>query len=326
MRELGPESVLSVVAPVHNECGLIDEFITEVCRTLAELGLPGHAELVLVDDGSTDGTGTKLDAYATHHARDDIDVRVVHLARNFGQSAAVSAGLDHADGDVVIVIDADLQDDPAAFGPLLQQWREGHDVVYAVRSGRDASRFIRFFSWLFYRMIRALGQIELPLDAGNYALMDRRVVESVRQLPERNRYIPGLRTWVGFKQTGVPVRRRKRRGGRSRVGIRGLWTLAMDAVFSFSYVPLFVFRIVGVLTLAFSLLLTLWALGRQLLTGETMVSRTSYLAAISFFGGINLLGISVVGEYVARIYDEVKQRPLYIVERTAGFGTPRKGP
>ncbi|NIA16699.1 MAG: glycosyltransferase, partial [Nitrospiraceae bacterium] len=296
MRELGPDSLFSVVAPVHNECGLIDEFITEVGEALIGLNLPGQAELVLVDDGSTDGTGAKLDAWAK---RDDVDVRVVHLARNFGQSAAVSAGLDRADGDVVVVIDADLQDDPAAFGPLLQQWRAGHDVVYAVRSGRDASYFVRFFSWLFYRMIRVLGQIELPLDAGNYALMDRRVVASIRQLPERNRYIPGLRTWVGFKQTGVPVRRRKRRQGESRVGIRGLWTLAMNAVFSFSYVPLFVFRVVGALTLAFSVVLTLWALGRQLLTGETVASSTSYLAAISFFGGINLLGISVVGEYVA---------------------------
>jgi len=317
MRELGPDSLFSVVAPVHNECDLIDEFVEEVGEAVARLDLPGRAELVLVDDGSTDGTGEKLDAWAK---RDDVGVRVVHLARNFGQSAAVSAGLDHADGDVVIVIDADLQDDPAVFGALLQQWREGYDVVYVVRSGRDASFFVRFFSWLFYRMIRVLGQIDLPLDAGTYALMDKCVVDSIRQLPERNRYLPGLRTWVGFKQTGVPARRRKRRQGRSRVGLRGLWTLAMNAVFSFSYVPLFVFRVVGVLTLAFSAVLTLWALGWPLLTGQTIAWRASYLAAISFFGGINLLGISVVGEYVARIYDEVKQRPLYIVGRTAGRG------
>ena len=321
MRELGPDSLFSVIAPVHNEYDLIDEFVEEVCAAVAGLDLSVRTELLLVNDGSTDGTGAKLDAWAE---RDDADVRVVHLARNFGQSAAISAGLDHADGDVVIVIDSDLQDDPSVFGALLQQWREGYDVVYAVRSGRDASFFVRFFSWLFYRMIRVLGQIDLPLDAGTYALMDKCVVDSIRRLPERNRYLPGLRTWVGFRQTGVPARRRRRRQGHSQVGVRGLWTLAMNAVFSFSYVPLFVFRVVGVLTLVFSMVLTLWALGRQLISGQTIASGTSYLAAISFFGGINLLGISVVGEYVARIYDEVKQRPLYIVGRTVGSGARKK--
>lgn len=315
MREAGPETVLTVVAPVYNEAGGIEPFVNELQDCLQALSFPGTWEILLVDDGSTDGSDAELDALARRHPE---QVSVLHLARNFGHPAAVTAGLDHARGDIVILLDSDFQDDPHAFGAFLEKWREGYDVVYAVRTHRQDSRIIRFFTWSFYRMIRALGQISLPLDAGNFALMDRRVVRSIRALPERNRYMPGLRTWVGFKQTGVPVPRRARRDKRSRVGVRGLWTLAMNATFSFSYVPIFVFRVIGVCTLAFSMLLTAYALVQRLITGEAVATSTAFMATTAFFGGINLLGISMIGEYVARIYDEVKQRPLYVVDRIAG--------
>lgn len=311
-RELGSDSTLSVVAPVFNEAGIVEPFIEEVRGALQQLDFPGRFEIVVVDDGSSDGTGKKLDELAERYPG---EITVIHLARNFGQAPAVRAGLDHAQGDAVILMDADMQDDPAAFGAFLEKWKEGFDVVYAVRASRQDRGVVRLLSWFFYRLLAWMANIDLPTDAGTFALMDRRVVESLRSLPERNQYIPGLRAWVGFRQTGVPVARRARYDRKTRVGVRGLWTLAMNAIFSFSYVPMFVFRIAGVLSLMLAALLVLYALWAKLLTDAAVVAWASQLTAISFFSGINLFGIGVLGEYIARIYDEVKGRPLYIVSR-----------
>lgn len=312
LRALAPDCIFSVVAPLFNEKAVVSPFVEEVRATLAGLALPCRHELVLVDDGSWDGTGEALDAVAAHYPE---EIRVVHLTRNFGPAAAVSAGLDHARGDVVVLMDADMQDDPAAFGAFIEKWREGYDVVYAQRVSRRENPLTRTVFYLFYRTFAWVANVRIPLDAGNFALMDRRVLKQISALPERNRYLPGLRAWVGFRQTGLPVARRSRYDRKTRVGIRGLWTLGMNAVFSFSYVPLFVFRIAGVLSIGLSGALILFALYHKLVSGGEVGAWTLQLTTISFFGGINLLGIALLGEYIARIYDEVKGRPIYLVDR-----------
>lgn len=314
-RRLTADDTVSVVAPVYNERENIETFVEEVRSSLSSLGLPACGELVLVNDGSRDGSAELMDALARTHPD---EVKAVHLARNFGHAAAVSAGLDHASGQVVIVMDSDLQDDPAAFGPFIEKWCEGYDVVYAVRAARKERAPIRFLSWCFYRVLGWIANLEIPLDAGDFALMDRRVVDLVRKLPERNRYLPGLRAYVGFAHAGVTVVRRARYDKRSRVGFRGLWARAMNAIFSFSYVPLFVFRLGGVSVLIFCAGLITWAMYHRLFTGLAIKAWTSQLVTTSFFGGINLLGIGVLGEYIARIYDEVKMRPPYVVARVSG--------
>lgn len=310
MREIGPDTLISVAAPVYNEKKALPEFVHEIVAALKGLNLGCKYELVLADDGSTDGSTGELERLAGEYRG---VVRVVRLSRNFGHSSAVSAALDHTRGDAVILMDSDMQDDPAAFAGMIEKWRAGSDVVYAVRSSREEAALLRTCFWFFYRMMSWMALIKLPADAGNFSLMDRRVVDALRKAPERNRYLPGLRAWAGFSQTGIDVPRRARYDGANRVGLRGLWKLAFNAVFSFSYVPIFVFRILGAVSLAMAGGLIVWAFYRRITTGYAVEEWTSQFIAVSFFGGINLLGISVVGEYVARIYDEVKQRPEYVV-------------
>jgi glycosyltransferase involved in cell wall biosynthesis len=310
-RACGPEFLLSIVAPVYNEAEGIEGFVREVREHAAALECGGRVEIVLVNDGSTDGTGAILDQLAASALG---EIRVVHLARNFGHGAAVAAGLDHARGDAVILMDADFQDDPAAFAPLMAKWKEGYDVVYVERASRQENPLARGVFWLFYRVFKWVAATQSPLDAGTFGLMDRRVVDQLGKLPERNRYLPGLRAWVGFRQTGVPIPRRARYDRHTRVGLRGLWTLGMNAIFSFSYVPLFVFRIAGVLSMLLSLVLIAIAVYLHLSRND-VGPWPAILAATSFLGGINLFGIGLLGEYIARIYDEVKCRPVYVVDR-----------
>ena len=310
--ERPPRTKLTVVAPVYNEAAVIEEFVTEVRRHLETLATISACEIVLVDDGSTDGSAAKLDALAARYPQ---EVKVVHLARNFGHAAAVVAGLDYASGDAVILMDSDLQDDPDAIPRMVEKWREGYRVVYAIRSSREESVSRRFLFTMFYRLLRILSETPFPLDAGNFSLMDRQVVDVLQSLPERNRYLPGLRAWTGFRQVGVPVARCRRRDCKSRVGLRGLWKLSMNAIFSFSYVPLLVFRLVGALSIGLSGLLMAYALGYKLFSAVTIPAWTSQVITTSFFGGINIFGIGILGEYIARIYDEMKKRPVYVVER-----------
>jgi len=318
MREHAAEPRVSVVAPVYNERDTVDPFVTEVLGALDALRPAATPEIILVNDGSTDGSAKALDACAQAHPG---VVTIIHLARNFGMEAALSAGLEHATGDAVILLDSDGQDDPAAFQSFLEHWRQGYDVVYAVRSSRRESAFRRSLFWLFYRLLGWIANIDLPADASNYALMDRAVADALRALPERNRFLRGLRAWVGFRQIGVPVARRARQASTTRLGLRGQWKLAMNAIFAFSYVPLFVFRIAGALTLSLSALLIVWALYEKLVVGLAIRAWASQLITTSFIGGINLLGIGTIGEYVARIHDEAKGRPNYVIHRVTHHDT-----
>ena len=302
---------LSVVAPVFNEKENIEAFIDEVLATLQSLNVPDRYEIILVNDGSSDGSDAILEACAKNNPG---VVKVVHLARNFGLEPAINAGLDLAEADAVIIMDSDMQDDPTVFQTFVEKWKEGFDVVYAVRTSRQESAPRRFLFWAFYRLLSVITSIQLPRDAGNFALMDKQVVKALCAMKEQNRFLRGLRAWVGFRQTAVEVARRSRYNKNTRMGFRGQWKLAMNAIFAFSYVPLFVFRLAGAVTLAASALLILWVLYHKLFVGLEVKAWASQLIATTFLGGINLLGIGIVGEYVARIHDEVKGRPNYVIK------------
>ncbi len=309
-------SKFSIVAPVYNEVKFIEKFVDEIISVLASLNILDHTEIILVNDGSNDGSAEKIDALVEKHPG---LVFGIHLARNFGAPSAITAGISHSSGDAVIIMDSDGQDDPSAFEQFLNLWIKGYDVVYAIRKSRKEGWLFKSLAWLFYRILSFSSQISIPLDAGNYSLLDRKVVEAIKLCPERNRYLPGLRSWVGFKQTGIEIERRARYDKKNRVGFRGLWTLAMNAFFSFSYVPIFLFRIAGVISLFLCLGLILFALYHKLFTGLAVTAWASQLITTSFFGGINLLGIALLGEYIARIYDEVKGRPIYVCAKKSGF-------
>lgn len=311
-QEEKPLAGLSIIAPVFNERENIRPFVDEVIAALESLDLEGPHEIILVNDGSQDGSDEVLDACEREHP--DL-VRTLHLSRNFGMESAIMAGLDHARGEGIVIMDSDMQDDPAAFGDFVEKWREGYEVVYAVRSRRQESALRRALFWGFYRALAWTANIDLPVDAGNFALIDRSVADTLRAMPERNRYLRGLRAWAGFRQTGVPVARRARYDKATRMGLRGQWKLANNAIFAFSYVPLFVFRIAGTAALLLSIVLILWALAYKLLIGLEIKAWASVIIATSFLGGINLFGIGIIGEYVARIHDEVKGRPNYVLRR-----------
>ncbi len=306
---------LSIVSPVYNEADTLPQFVDEVTTMLDQIQPPGGAEIILVNDGSHDNSAAILDRLATEHPG---RIKAVHLSRNFGMEPAIQAGLSISSGDAIIILDADLQDDPAAFTDFIKAWQDGNQVAYAVRSSREEGPLQRALFWTFYRLLSWIAHIDLPLDASNFALMDRRVVDTLLKMPESNRFLRGLRAWTGFKQIGIPVARRKREHGQTRLGLRGQWRLAMNAIFSFSYVPLFCFRLAGALSIVLCMLLIFWALYAKLITGIAVDSWASLFIVTTFFGGVNLLGIGIIGEYVARIHDDVKGRPNFIIDRVNG--------
>ncbi len=307
-------TLLSVVVPVYNEQQVLETLYERLRAALA--GQPGRWELVFINDGSRDQSGRVLDWLAARDTR----VRVLHLSRNFGHQAAVQAGLAAADGDAVVVMDADLQDAPEALPRLLEAWRDGADVVYAIRTDRKEHRLKRWAFTTFYRLLSAVSATPIPLDAGNFGLLDRRVLRALEGLGERDRYFPGLRSWVGYCQVGVPVERLARYDDCPRVSFWGLCRLAKTAVFSFSTLPLSVFYLIGTAALGLFLLLGTFALGCRLFTDLAIPGWTSHMLTGCFFGALNALGVSILGEYVVRIYDQVRGRPLYLVDRQVNCG------
>ena len=305
--------LISVVLPVYNESKVLETLTRCVGAAIRETGCDG--ELIFVNDGSADGSGAILDRLAAADPR----VRVLHLARNFGQQAAVQAGLEHARGDAVVVMDADMQDDPRSIGRFVEKWREGYDVVYAIRTGRKENAAKRFLFHAFYRILNGIATTPMPPDAGNFGLVDRRVAEAIVRLPDRDRYYAGLRSWVGFRQVGIEVERGARYDGRPRVSMLGLWRLAKSAIFSFSTFPLAIFYAIALLSMAAFLGLACFTLYHKLFTGLAVPGWTSITMVSSFFGAMNALGIAVLGEYVTRIYEQVRARPMYLVERRVNF-------
>jgi polyisoprenyl-phosphate glycosyltransferase len=303
------ETLVSVVLPVFNEVSVLKTLLGRVRQALAALGV--RSEIIFVDDGSIDGSARMLDQMAARSEQ----VRVIHFSRNFGHQAAVQAGLRYARGHAILLMDSDLQDSPEAIGRLLDAWWAGNDVVYALREKRKERAWKRLLFAGFHRLLAAVSTTPIPPDAGNFSLIDVRVVREIVALGDRDRYLPGLRSWVGFRQTGVVVERLARYDDRPRVSLRGLWRLAKTAIFSFSSLPLTIFYLIGYSALAIFLGLAGYSLYCRLFTDLAIPGWTSYILSASFFGALNALGISMLGEYVLRIYDQVRGRPLYVVDR-----------
>lgn len=309
-------SLLSVVLPVFDEALVLRELTERISRACEAAS--GGYEIILVNDGSTDDSAAIIDELATQNP----SVRALHLSRNFGHQAAVQAGLGAARGDAVVLMDSDMQDTPEAIGAFVEQWQQGWDVVYAIRAQRKEGVLKRGLFSLFYTILCRIADVRMPLDAGNFGLIDRRVRDIIVGLEERDRYYPGLRAWVGFRQKGIVVERQARYDNNPRVKLQGLFKLAKTAVFSFSTFPLRFFSFVALLSMVVCLFLCAFTLYHKLFTGLAIPGWTSYIITVSLFGALNALGISVLGEYVIRIYDQVRARPGYVVARTTNCDEP----
>ena len=303
------QPTFSVVVPVYNERESLPELYRRVREVMARLGEPW--ELVLVDDGSTDGS-TEL--IRQLREKDPEHVRAVILARNFGHQIAVTAGIDYARGQAVILMDADLQDPPEVIPQLVEKWREGYHVVYAVRKAREGETwFKKTTAALFYRLIRRITDVDIPPDTGDFRLMDRRVVEVLKGMKERHRFIRGMVAWVGFRQTGVPYVRAPRFAGETKYPLRKMLKFAWDAITGFSYVPLQLATYLGFAAAGMAILAIPLVVVARLAGSQAFYGQATTLIAVLFLGGVQLISLGILGEYIGRIYDEVKARPLYVI-------------
>lgn len=303
---------VSVAVSLFNEEDVFPELLRRL-RAVLDAIPGGPHEIVFVDDGSSDRTFEQVTA-----AAEDPRVVGVALSRNFGHQAALSAALDFVTGDVVVVMDGDLQDAPEAIPLLMAEQKKGYDVVYALRTDRKEAWPLRLCYYVFYRLVALLSDVRLPLDAGDFAVLSRRVVDRIKSLPERHRYLRGLRTWVGFRQTGLPVERSKRYSGRSKYGFLRLLRLALDGILAFSMVPLRAAALLGVFAIGGSLAYTIYAVLAKFFSDRSPQGFTALIFAITFLAGVQLLFLGVIGEYLGRVYEEAKGRPHYIVSATVG--------
>jgi polyisoprenyl-phosphate glycosyltransferase len=307
-------TLLSVVAPMLDEEEIAEEFYSRVCSALSDIPF----ELVVVDDGSTDSTPEILERLAGNDPR----LRVVTLSRPFGHQTALTAGLDHARGDAVVMMDADLQDPPALIPKLLERWQSGVDIVYAVRKARAGeSMFKRSTAKLFYRLMSRLSHIPLQQDAGDFRLIDRRALDALLAMRERNRYLRGMTVWVGFTQAAVPYERDARYAGETKYTLRKMLRFSLDAVSSFSHVPLQLATLLGFVISAVAFLLVPVIIGLRFF-GEYLPGFSTITIALLLLGGVQLITLGILGEYVGRIYDEVKGRPLYFVRSRSNLVDP----
>ena len=315
------QPLLSAVIPFLNEEECIPALIAELDERLGNLGIP--YELILVDDGSRDRSVVVTKEELTK--RPQLSATVISLSRNFGKEAALTAGLEAAHGDVVVPLDADLQDPPAVINEMLEHWREGYDVVYAVRRARAGeSKTKRLTAYSFYRLMGRLSKTGIPADTGDFRLMDRCVVDALLKLPERSRFMKGLFAWVGFKQIAIYYDRDARKLGQTNWNYWKLWNFAIDGVTSFSRMPLQVWSYAGLAIALLALGYGGWMVLRTLLFGIDLPGYASIMTAVLFLGGVQLIGMGVLGEYLGRIYEEVKQRPLYLVRSTWKQSASRK--
>ncbi len=310
------KNFISIVAPVYNEEGVLGALYERVSRVLDEAGEAW--ELILVNDGSRDGSAEVISRL---HAQDS-RVKGISFSRNFGFQIAASAGLDFSKGDAVILTDADLQDPPEIYPAMLAQWRAGYDVVYGVRASRQGETWFKLTTAkLFYRLIHRITSIDIPLDTGDFRLMDRRVINSLRGMNERNRFLRGMVPWVGFRQIGVEYAREARYAGEAKfTSVKKMLPFAVDAITSFSYFPLQLATILGFVIAAISVAAILGVvLVRLLGPHEPLLGQATTLVAVLFLGSVQLISLGIIGEYLGRIYDEVKGRPLYLIEQSWGL-------
>lgn len=310
-RKEAPE--IGLVIPCYNEEDVLPVLLERLDALVRDWTTP--VWVLFVDDGSRDRTPELLDAACERHP----NMACLRLSRNFGHQIAVSAGLMHARGDAVVVLDADLQDPPEIVPQMLARWREGYDVVYGVRENRKESALLRGAYALFYRILKRIANVDIPLDAGDFSLMDRRVVDRINELPEHNRFIRGLRGWVGFRQIGLPYSRDARQAGEPKYNLRRLLNLAMNGLVSFSSIPLQMASWMGALSSLLGFGLMIWAAISGLIHGKTPPGWASLAVIILVFGGIQLIVLGIIGEYLSRIFDEVKCRPHFIVDRALGW-------
>ncbi|WP_017660140.1 glycosyltransferase family 2 protein [Baaleninema simplex] len=305
---------ISVVVPIYNEEENLDYLFDRLCRNLDKIGLT--YEIVCVNDGSRDRSLVEL---IRHHQQNSA-IKVVNLSRNFGKEIALTAGIDYARGRGVVPIDADLQDPPELIEIMVNKWKEGYDVVYAKRRARQGETwFKRFTANNFYRIIGRMSDVPIPRDTGDFRLMDRRVVEALKQLPERNRFMKGLFAWVGFEQIAIEYDRDRRYAGTTKWNYWKLWNFALDGIAAFSSLPLKIWSYLG---LAISLLSMIYAgflIVRTVISGIDVPGYASLMVAVLFLGGVQLISLGAIGEYLGRIYEEVKKRPLYFVRDTYGL-------
>lgn len=304
---------LSVAVPIHNEESVLPELLTRLGAVLNVIPGGPH-EILFVDDGSTDGTFSILE----EAARQDPRIVALSLSRNFGHQSALTAALDHVTGNAAVVMDGDLQDVPEVISQFVALYQQGYDVVYAQRVRRKEPWLLRLCYFVFYRLMAGLSDTRLPLDSGDFGLMSRRVIDEVRRMPEHHRYLRGMRSWVGFRQIGIPVERAERHSGRSKYRFLGLLKLAADGIFAFSIVPIRAAALVGAFVMFLSFLYVLYALYAKIFEHISPQGFTGLLVAVTFLSGVVLFFLGVIGEYVGRIYEETKARPQYIVARRAG--------
>ncbi len=306
---------LDIVVPCFNEEAVIEQThqrLAQVARSIATV----RATVIYVDDGSRDGTLAKLRAIAAA----DPDVRIVALSRNFGHQYALTAGLDASTGDAVAVIDADLQDPPEVIAEMVARWRDGADVVYGVRATRQGeTAFKRGTAHVFYRLLQTLGNADIPADVGDFRLLDRRVVNTLRDMPERDRFLRGLVVWAGFRHEGVSYERLPRAAGQTKFPFSRMFSFALDGIFSFSTVPLRLASYLGLFVSILSMIGVIYAFYIKLFTVGVIPGWAAQWIGTLFLGGVQLLSLGVIGEYVGRIYGEVKRRPLYVVKERIGF-------
>lgn len=307
--------MISIIAPVFNEEKVLPELYRRVAAVMDTTG--EHWELLLVNDGSRDRSAEII---AQLHEQDE-RVKGLSFSRNFGFQEAVTAGLDHAAGDAIILTDADLQDPPELFIQMIEKWREGYDVVYGIRAEREGETwFKKATAKLFYRLIHRITSVDIPLDTGDFRLMDRRVVNAISGMRERNRFLRGMVPWVGFKQIGIPYVRRARFAGHSKFeSVSQMAPFAINAITSFSYMPLRLATYLGFVVASLSALAIVLVVALRLLTPSVALEgQATTLTVVLFLGGIQLICLGIIGEYLGRIYDEVKGRPLYLIDQSWG--------
>ena len=299
---------ISIVTPVYNESGSLPELYRRVCQVMDSIG--DTWELILIDDGSTDGSSTIIRSLASQ----DPCVRPVIFTRNFGHQIAVTAGLDYSRGDAVVIIDSDLQDPPEVINELVDRWREGYEVVYAVRTERQGESWFKLFTAsLFYRLVFRITDVDIPLDSGDFRLLDRKVVNVLNKMRERHRFLRGMSAWVGFRQSGVPYRRAPRFAGETKYPFKKMFRLAINAITGFSYFPLQLATYIGFISAGISLLFIPVVIILRIAGSQAFFGQASTLIAVLFLGGVQLISLGILGEYIGRLYDEAKGRPLYIV-------------
>jgi len=303
----------SIVIPIFNEEKTLPALHDRITKSLSSLDQP--YEVLLVDDGSSDQSFQLMREIHQQDPR----FKIIRLSRNFGHQVAISAGMDSATGDALLLMDGDLQDPPELIPEMIKLWKEGSQVVYTVKKSRKENPIKRVAFKAFYRLIRSLSSVDIPMEAGNFSLVDRRVVDVLRSMPERSRYLSGMRAWVGFKQSAVPYDREARYAGEPRMSINRLVRLALDGIFSFSDAPLRLAIYLGLLTACGAFAGGLYVLYAKLFTNQAILGWASTILSILFVGGMILLTLGVIGEYISRIYEEVKKRPLYVVQEKVGL-------